>query len=193
VAPAVVPAVDVRVPAQAPAGDRHGIDVESAAAQPTLELPPESTGRPEQLPAGAAAGRPAGFKPGAPAGYWIWQGPRGAWLLRTTTGNVPRLFRGHFAAQDDDIVDVSPLRTEIRDRIRRTPNGWAFSFLTGTYADGFTFTTREEGCVRFDLQLESGAQRLRAYVGHGEVEPRSGHFVVCPAGQASRDTRAPRR
>jgi hypothetical protein len=160
----------------------------AASAGPTLpqapfEEPPEYQGKVETFPPGAAVGRPPGFKPGAPAAYWIWQGPRGSWLLRTTPGGAPHLFRGRITGVSGEIVNVHPLRTEFRDRIRQTRKGWAFSFTTATHADGFTFMTRDGGCVRFDLELEGGPQPKRVIIGHGELQPQIPHFVVCPAGR----------
>ena len=61
---------------------------------------------------------------------------------------------------------------------------WAFSFNTDGHADGFTFMTRDGGCVRFALDLDAGPLPKRVFVGRGEVQPRSGHFIVCPPGKA---------
>jgi hypothetical protein len=152
--------------------------------QPDYQEPPEATTNPELLPPGVAGGRPPGFRPGAPAGFWIWQGPRGSWLLRTTTTDALHQFRGRISGLTGDIVNVHPLRTEFRDRIRRGSKGaWAFSFATQSHADGFTFMTSDGGCARFDLQLDGTSQPKRVFVGRGELQPRSGHFVVCPPGK----------
>ena len=155
-----------------------------AAPQAPFEELPEHQGRLEAFPPGAAVGRPPSFKPGAPAAYWIWQGPRGSWLVRTTTGGAKHVFRGRMAGAPGEIVNVHPLRTEFRDRIRRTRGGWVFSFTSAGHADGFTFMTREGGCVRFDLDLDGGPQPKRIFVGRGELQPATPHFVVCPAGKA---------
>lgn len=157
--------------------------VQPAPAQPAFEEPAESATNPELLPPGVAAGRPPGFRPGAPAGFWIWQGPRGSWLLRTTTKDAEQLFRGRIAGLTGEIVNVHPQRTEFRDRVRRGPKGWAFSFATQSHADGFTFMTSDGGCVVFDLQLDGASRAKRVFVGHGEHQPRGGHFVVCPPGK----------
>jgi hypothetical protein len=149
--------------------------------QPPREDPPYTSGRPAQLPEGAAAGRPPGFRPGAPAAYWIWQGPRGGWRLRTTTGGAVHAFRGHVRGVTGAVSNVHPSRTEFRDRFWKTREGtWAFSFTTSGHADGFTFVTRDDGCVHFDLQLDGGPEPKRVFVGQGEVQPSSGNFIVCP-------------
>jgi hypothetical protein len=151
-------------------------------AQPAREAPPHSAGRPEHLPPGAAAGRPPGFKPGAPAAFWIWHGPREDWRVRTTTAGAPHVFRGHVHGVTGAIARVHPSRTEFHDRLWQTKEGWAFVFKTAGHADGFTFVTRDGGCVRFDLLLDGGPHPKRIFVGKGEISPKSNHFVLCPAG-----------
>jgi hypothetical protein len=150
--------------------------------QPAKDEPPRSTDRPAMLAEGAGEGRPPGFRSGAPAGYWIWQGPRGGWRLRTTTANVQHVFRGHIRGMTGAISNVHPTRTEFRDRIWKTNDGWAFSFKTEGHADGFTFVTRDEGCVLFDLQLDGGPEPKRVTLGKAQVAPATGHFIVCPRG-----------
>ena len=77
-------------------------------AQPPRTAPRRSTTRPAQLPAGIGEGRPDGFRPGAPAAYWIWQGPRGQWRVRTTTAKALRHFRGHVVGVTSGSVDFPP-------------------------------------------------------------------------------------
>ncbi len=157
-------------------------------AQPALppqrprQPPPRSRTRPELLPAGIGAGRPASFRPGAPAAYWIWQGPRGDWRLRTTTTRLLHAFRGHVKGTTGAVLRIQPSRTEFRDRVWKTKTGWAFSFTTMGHADGFTFATRDNGCVRFDLLIDGGPHPKRIFVGRAERSPSQGHFIVCPKG-----------
>jgi hypothetical protein len=160
----------------------------SLPAQPPKDEPPHSSGRPQSLPEGAGMGRPPGFRAGAAPAYWIWQGPRGGWRVRTTTNNAPHVFRGIIKGVTGPINNVHPTRTEFHDRVWKTRDGsWAFSFNTSSHADGFTFVVRDEGCVQFDLQLDGGPEPKHIYVGGGMVEPSSGFFIVCPRGaQASR-------
>ncbi len=156
--------------------------------------PPKSTGKPTVLRPGVGTGRPAGFKPGAEAAYWIWQGPRGGWRIKTTTKDALHLFRGRFDATTGPISSVEPSRTEFRDRVWKTREGWAFSFKTQGHADGLIFNTRDNGCVSFDLQLDGGPTPKHIFVGRGEVEPGSSYFVVCPKGKrASLSRPLPRR
>jgi len=114
--------------------------------------------------------------------YWIWQGPRGGWRIKTTTKRLLHLFRGYLRGTTGAITNIHPSRTEFRDRVWRTGAGWAFSFKTMGHADGFTFMTRDNGCVGFDLQLDGGPHPQRIFVGRGQVEPPSNHFIVCPKG-----------
>ena len=151
--------------------------------QPPKQDPPASPTRATQLPAGTAAGRPRGFTPAAEAAYWIWQGPRGGWRIRTTTKSAQHVFRGRVTPIDTVISSVSPSRTEFRDRIWKSGSSWMFTFKTAGHADGFTFTTRDNGCVKFDLQIDGGPVAQRIVVGKGEVAPPSNHFVVCPHGK----------
>jgi hypothetical protein len=149
--------------------------------QPPRETPTRSALRPVALTKGAAVGRPPGFAPDAPPAYFIWQGPRGGWRLRTTSGDASHLFRGHIASSTGPITNIEPSRLELRDRIWPTDDGWAFSFRTGSHADGFTFTIPDGGCATFDLGLDGGPVPKRVFVGRRQIEPASGHFVVCPA------------
>lgn len=153
-----------------------------AVTQLKLDVPAWSEGRPTILPEGIASGRPASFRSGAPPAYWIWQGPRGGWRLRTTTQNAPHVFRGRIKSTSSTIVNVHPSRTEYRDRIRRTSDGWIFHFRTEGHADGFTFMAQDQGCVHFDLQLDGGPVTKRVFIGQAEHEIRSGHFIICPKG-----------
>ena len=100
--------------------------------------------------------------------------------MRTTTQQQPRLFRGRVQAQSGSVVDVAPTRTEFRDRMRSTNSGWVFHFETKAHADGFNFAVEQGGCVRFDLDLGPGRQATRIFIGSREVQPKSGHFIVCP-------------
>jgi hypothetical protein len=158
--------------------------------QPPKDEPPSSPTRPSVLPAGAAEGRPPGFRPDAAPAYWIWTGPRGDWRIRTTTLDASHVFRGRIAAVTSDLKDVSASRNDLGDRMWRTPPAasepsvWSFSFRTTQHADGFTFRVADNGCVRFDLQLDGGPTQKRIVVGKNQVEPPTNHFVVCPRGKA---------
>jgi len=157
--------------------------------QPPKEQAPHTRGAPVQLHPGVGAGRPRGFQSGAPAAYWIWQGPRGGWRLKTTTQQMGHLFRGHIRGTTGAINQVHPSRTEFRDRVWKTKAGWAFSFKTAGHADGFTFVTSDNGCVGFDLQQDGGPHPKRIFVGKKEVEPASNHFIVCPKGATPKRAR----
>jgi hypothetical protein len=160
--------------------------------QPKKEDPPSTRTRAQQLPPGIGTGRPRGFRPDAPPAYWIWQGPRGHWRLRTTSKDQPHVFRGYIHPIETRIGDIQPSRNEFRDRIWKSGDGWAFSFKTKSHADGFTFAATDNGCVRFDLQLDGGPERKRIFVGAKEYQPSSNHFVVCPKNAPSLKARPTR-
>lgn len=76
---------------------------------------------------------------------------------------------------------------ELRDRVRKTRAGWAFHFVTQAHADGLTFETRDNGCVRFDLRLDGGPLPKRIIIGDTQYSPATGHFIVCPKGRSPGD------
>ncbi len=158
-------------------------------SQPPKEEAPHTRTAPALLRPGVGAGRPRGFRPGAPAAFWIWQGPRGGWRLKTTTKQMAHLFRGHLRGTTGGINQVHPSRTEFRDRIWKTKQGWAFSFKTLGHADGFTFVISDNGCVRFDLQLDGGPHPKKIFIGKREIQPPSNHFIVCPKGATPKSAR----
>jgi len=183
-------------PAPAQSGDQAGDSAAllspkpgNAAPQPVWKELPRVRVEPLLLPAGLGTGRPAGFEPGAPAAYWIWQGPRGGWRVKTTTKQAPHHFRGRVKSTSSGVANVHPSRTEHRDRIRPTPLGWAFSFRTRGHADGFTFVTRDNGCVRFDLLTDGGPVPKRIFIGKTQHQPATGHFILCPKGRVPGEAR----
>ncbi len=152
---------------------------------PTAEFepPPPTRTRAELLPEDAARGRPPGFGPGAPAAYWIWQGPRGGWRLRITTAGERQVFQGRLKGTSSPIEHVRAYPNELRNRVRPSSNGWAFSFATLGHAHGFSFRVRDGGCVHFDLKTDARPKPQRIFVGSRKIEPRTGHFIACPAGR----------
>jgi hypothetical protein len=87
------------------------------------------------------------------------------------------------------VVNVHPVRTEHRDRVAHTAQGWMFNFRTSGHADGLTFGTQDGGCVRFDLQLDGGPVPKRVFIGAKELQPRSGHFMLCPNPNGAKPSR----
>jgi hypothetical protein len=158
-----------------------GLALSAAIEQPPKQDPPTTLGQAVRMPAGVAEGRPRSFRPGAAPAYWIWQGPRGGWRLRTTTANAAHTFRGYIRGSTGKVMGMEPTRTEFRDRVWQLKNGaWAFSFRTAGHADGFTFTVNDGGCVELDLQLDGGPVKKRIIVGKAEKQPTSNRFQLCP-------------
>jgi hypothetical protein len=186
VAPA--PATAAPVPTAATKGP-------AVVAQPGKNAPPQSKSRAQPLAPGAGTGRPHGFRPQAAPAYWIWQGPRGHWRLRTTSKHQLHVFRGRVRAIDGTVSSIQASRNEFRDRMWQAGDDWAFSFKTKSHADGFTFEARGTGggnaCVKFDLQLDGGPEPKRIFVGRSQVQPASNHFVVCPKGAGAPATPRP--
>jgi len=156
--------------------------------QPAFEEPPEppapATGTPaapqELKPLSIADGRPRGLAPGAPAAYWIWRDATGLWHLRTTTARLEHTFRGRVVGASAPVGGVSPSRSEFRDRIRVTPRGVVFSFVTRGHIDGFDFRPADNQCVRFNLDMGGGPRPKRIYIGARRRSPRTGVFNICP-------------
>ncbi|MBI4952515.1 MAG: hypothetical protein HY908_10820 [Myxococcales bacterium] len=177
---ASAPTAPLAVPA--PTGTQLLVPMPTATGG-QFEPPPPPLGRPELLPAGLPLGRPPAFAPEAGAGYWLWQGPRGSWMLRTTTGGESHAFSGSVAGTSGAIGDIGPTSAALAERIRRTDVGWEFSFHTAGHADGFTFSVQGGGCVRLDLRLDAAPAVHHVFVGSAQFQPRSAHFIVCPRGQ----------
>ena len=153
-------------------------------AQPPKNSPPRSSARPDIMAPGVGAGRPDGFRSGAPAAYWIWQGPRGRWRVRTTTAKLLRHFSGHVQSMTSVLTGFDPSRLELRDQLWLDQPGWAFSFKTKGHADGFTFADKSNGCVKFDLVLGRPRNKpAQIFVGRNQVKPSGGHFILCPQGR----------
>lgn len=80
------------------------------------------------------------------------------------------------------IGKVHPSRTEFGDRIKRGTGGEViFRFHTMGHIDGFDFRAPKDTCIRFDLQLDSGATAKKVSIGKGAVAPKTNHFTICPA------------
>jgi hypothetical protein len=93
------------------------------------------------------------------------------------------VFRGRITPIKTTISSMSPSRTELRDRVWKKGGTWMFSFKTAAHADGITFKTKGDGCVKFDLQLDGGPVTKRIVVGKGQVSPATNHFIICPHGK----------
>jgi hypothetical protein len=193
-APAATPAATTAptaAPAAAPEDPNAEIQADSddppAVADPlpkqeTVEPPPATPGMPEETAAGIADGKPAGLEPGAPAGFWIWKNPAGVWKVRTTTAKKLHEFKGRVKGVQKPIGKVRPSRTEFGDRIKRGTGGEImFRFHTKGHVDGFDFRAPKDTCIRFDLQLDTGATAKKVHIGKDKVSPKSNHFTICPA------------
>jgi hypothetical protein len=149
--------------------------------QQPVDAPPQTQSAPEQLPPGIANGRPPGMEPAAPVAFWVWRTPAGVWKVRTTTATVLHTFRGRLHGTRAPIGALHPSRAELGDRFVRAPDGSVyFKFTTNGHIDGVDFRVRDNGCARFDLQLDGGPAPKRIHIGAQSIEPKSNHFVLCP-------------
>jgi hypothetical protein len=150
--------------------------------QPAFDAPPPTPGLAEETAAGIGDGKPKGIEPAAAAAFWIWRNAGGIWKLRTTTAKKLQSFRGRIKGVQKPIGKVKMSRTELGDRMKRGTGGEViFSFATMGHIDGLDFRAPKDACVRFDLQLDSGAAAKKVFIGKNAVSPKGNHFIVCPA------------
>jgi hypothetical protein len=147
--------------------------------QPPVTEPPEPKAPAEKLPAGIADGQPANMKGGAQGAFWIWRVSANVWRLRTTTRAHQHIFTGKLAGVTGPVTGVRPTRNELSDRIFLRADRVSFKFATKGDFDGFDFSTRKNTCVEFNLLLDDARPR-RIFIGEKEVQPKTGHFIVCP-------------
>lgn len=187
-APTAAPTATPTTPAADDPNAEIPADTEDPAAvaaplpqQQPVEAPPVTPGLAEETTAGIVEGKPAGVEPGAPAAFWIWRNAAGVWKLRTTTAKKLHHFRGRVKGVQKAIGVVKPSRTEFGDRIKRGTGGEViFGFSTMGHIDGFDFRAPKDTCVRFDLQLDSGATAKKVFVGKNSAAPKTSHFILCP-------------
>jgi hypothetical protein len=123
-----------------------------------------------------APGRPY-FGPGAPEAYWIWH-DEGGWHLRTTTAGMAHRFHGTVLALGGQIMDARPSRPEWQDRIRMSPGGIAFDFVTQGGEEGFDWHV-SSGCNRFEIYVDGVPRPGRVRLGGPSSVPRHVPFDRC--------------
>jgi len=150
--------------------------------QPAFDAPAPTPGLAEETAAGIGEGKPSGLQETAGPAFWIWRNAGGIWKVRTTTAKKLHVFRGRAKGVQKPIGVVKASRTELGDRLKRGTGGEViFSFATMGHVDGFDFRAPKDSCVRFDLQLDSGAAAKKVFIGKNAVAPKGNHFIVCPA------------
>lgn len=138
---------------------------------PVVEPPPPPIAKPVPVAPNVVMGQPPNLKPGAPAAYWIWR-DAGGWHLRTTTKKLLHHFQGKISGA---ITSVTPVRIEMKDRLKSSSSWILFAFDTAGNMDGFDW--QMNGCGTFNLQHTNNKA---VYVGSGEAQPAGSHFTLCP-------------
>jgi hypothetical protein len=133
----------------------------------------------EQLDRKVARGKSAKFESGAAHAVWIWHdGNR--WHLGTTTKSAKHRFTGFVAeGKGVELDDVSTSRTELKDRVKLRDDRVRFDFTTDGHADGFDFTVKGKGCVRFAVRVDGDPEPGMVKLGEDAVSPTSWHFRLC--------------
>jgi hypothetical protein len=184
-APAAAPAAAAPAPgpvaaAPAPANTTGGVvgapstpgyDPLPPNQPPVVEPPAPPIAKPVPVQPNVANGMPPNLKPGAPAAYWVWRDGAG-WHVRTTTAKTLQRFHGKITG---DITSVTPVRIEMKDRLKSTSSWIIFAFDTAGHMDGFDF--QANGCATFNLHPNNNK---KIYVGSSELQPSSHYFTLCP-------------
>jgi hypothetical protein len=149
-----------------------------AGTMETIELDSSS---PIQMASGLADGKPARLHPGAAMSYWVWQGAKGDWHLRSTTAHQLHRFQGRIRpGEGASLSNLKATRLEWGDRMRLQGQDIVFDFSTQGGEDGFDFTLDGNACVEMDLRIDTTAHPKLVVIGKGEQAPASAHFIVCP-------------
>lgn len=143
-----------------------------------IELDPSP---PVQMAAGLADGKPPRLRPSAAMAYWVWQGTKGDWHLRSTTAQQLHRFQGRIRPREGaSLNNVKATRLEWGDRVRVQGQDIVFDFSTQGGEDGFDFTLSGNACVEMDLRIDGAAHPKLVVIGKTEQAPAAGHFIVCP-------------
>lgn len=149
-------------------------------AQPPMQVVEIENTVPVQLAAGLADGKPPHLRPDAGMNYWVWQGPRNAWHVRTTT-NKKRRFQGRIRPlQGAAITSLKATQNESGDRVRRAGGDIVFDVTTKANEDGFDFGVKGDGCLEMDLRIQNESHPGMIKIGATEETPQSSHIIVCP-------------
>jgi hypothetical protein len=153
----------------------------TASAQPgKMEAIDLDGASPIQMAAGLADGKPARLKPSAALSYWVWQGARRDWHVRSTSHQLHR-FQGRLRPlQGASLSHLKATRLEWGDRMRLQGKDIVFDFSTEGGEDGFDFTLNGDACVEMDLRIDGTAHPKLIVIGKGEQAPAASHFIACP-------------
>ncbi len=154
----------------------------ASAVQPgRMEAIDVDDASPSQMAAGLADGRPARLKPSAAMSYWVWQGAKGDWHLRSTTSQQLHRFQGRIRPLEGaSLGNLKATRLEWGDRMRLQGKDIVFDFSTQGGEDGFDFTLNGNACVEMDLRIDGTAHPKLIVIGKSEQAPASSHFIACP-------------
>jgi hypothetical protein len=155
----------------------------SAAAQSgkVEEIQADADGAsPIQMASGLADGRPPRLRASAAMSYWVWQGAKGEWHVRSTSQQLHR-FQGRIRPLDGATLgNPKATRLEWGDRMRLQGKDIVFDFSTKGGEDGFDFTLNGNACVDMDLRIDGTSHPKLIVIGKTEQAPASSHFIACP-------------
>lgn len=117
---------------------------------------------------------------GQPA-YWLWVSD-GHWHLRITgsAGHVHR-FQGSVAGVAGGIVELTPTRPELKDRIALVGDAVQFDVESSDAAPGDGFDARVVGgCARFNLYLDGKYRPEHVHLGPRATPAHHVPFEKCP-------------
>ncbi len=153
----------------------------AAAAQPAFVEPPAPGPTNERIPWSAADGRPSELRSGVAESFWVWHDGRGKnWHVRTSTARYMHQFSGWTVADTGQLTEFHLARADMGDRIRLDTRGISFDYHTQAEEEGYDFQTSGDHCVKFDLRIDGQSHPERVFVGHGNVHPQHGNFMLCP-------------
>ncbi len=146
-----------------------------------LETIEDDSTPPAQMASGLADGKPPRLRPNAAMAYWIWQGAKGDWHLRSTTQKQSHRFQGRIRPQEGaSLGNLTPTRLERGDRMRLQDQDILFDFTTQGGEDGFDFTLNGSACVEMNLRIDGAAHPRLVVIGKTEQAPAAARFLVCP-------------